>query len=193
MRKRNVCFITKLLALAQLSVYTKTTDTSRIPIKHISNITIMSDAWIPIHYQGKGRNLANRGGGRGGRHAPAVAGRGPPPPGSPIASRISMEHNIPSSIDDLLDTFLHLSPTTHTKCTTGDLAHAKKVKVALKPRVLAPKPSRSQKCTHHNIHERHLARATLTLPQYIAKRITAPNTIKANVNFNIARLNYIQK
>ncbi len=84
----------------------------------------MADAWIPIHQHGRGRNLANRGGGdRGGRLAPAAAGRGPPPPGYPIASRISVQHNVPSPTDNLLDTFLQASPTIHTQRITVDVAH----------------------------------------------------------------------
>jgi hypothetical protein len=74
------------------------------------------------------RNPANLGGGgRGGRLAPAAAGRGPPPPGSPIASRISVHHNVPSPTDSLLETFLQVSPTTHTHRTTVDVAIVKKV------------------------------------------------------------------
>ena len=89
----------------------------------------MTDAWIPIRQHDRGRNPANRGGGgRGGRQAQAAADRGPP-----IASRISLQHNIPSSTDNLLDAFLQVSPTAHTQRTTVDLAHAKFVKVALKP------------------------------------------------------------
>jgi len=67
----------------------------------------MADAWILIRQHGRRRNPANRWGrDRGGRLAPAAAGRGPPLPSYPIASRISVMHNVPSPTDNLLELFL---------------------------------------------------------------------------------------
>ena len=106
MRKFNFRLLASLLALTLFSAYTKDAVTSRTSIKRIINSTAISDALIPTCQHGNGRNPANRGGGgRDGRQAPAAASRGPPPPGSPIASRILIQHNIPAT-DNLLDTFL---------------------------------------------------------------------------------------
>jgi hypothetical protein len=152
MWKFNFRLLEAFLILPLLSDYA-TSVTTRTFSKRNINTTTMADTWIPIRKHGKGQNPGNRGGGRrGGRLAPAAACREPPPPGSPIASRISVQHHVPSPTDNLLDKFLQVSPTTHTRRTTVDLAHAKKVKVALKPRVLAPRHLRSQNSTHHNIH-----------------------------------------
>ena len=173
MRKFNFRLLAAFLALTLFSAYTTLAVTSRTPIKQSINNTTGADALI--------QNPTNRGeGGRGGRQALAALGRGPPPTGSPIASLISVHHNIPSPTDNLLDTFLQVSPTTHAHRTPVDVAHAKKVAVASKPRVLAPRPRPnpwhgSKNSTHHNIHQHRLARATLTLPKYITELRAIPN------------------
>ncbi len=83
----------------------------------------MADAWIPIRQHGIGRNPANRGGGgRGGRLAPAAAERGLPP-GSPIASRISAQHNVPLPTENLLETFRQVSYTAGTHRIIVEVAH----------------------------------------------------------------------
>ena len=158
MRRFNFRLLAAFLALTLFSTYTTLAVTSRTPIKQTINSTTRADALISTRQHGRGRNPANReGGGRGGRQALAAASRGPPPLGSPIESCISVHHNIPSPTDNLLDTFLQVSLTTHTHRTTVDVAHAKKITVASKPRVLAPKPRSnpwygSKNSTHPNIH-----------------------------------------
>ncbi len=113
MRKFNFSILLAFLTLTLLSPCT-TPVTSQKFSKHKTHNITMADAWIPIRHHGRGRNPANRGGGgRGGRLAPAAAGRGPPP-GSPIASRISVQNNIPPPTDNLLETFLQVSRNTHT-------------------------------------------------------------------------------
>jgi len=133
MRKFNFRLLAAFLALALFSAYATHAVTSRTSIKQSINNTTRADVLIPTHQIGRGRNPANRGGGgRGGRLAPVAADHRPPPPGSPIASRISVHHSIPSPTDNLLDTFLEVSPTTHTHRTTVDVAHAKKSHSGLK-------------------------------------------------------------
>jgi hypothetical protein len=130
MRKYVVCLLATFLALTLFSAYTAPPETS---IKHNINNTTMDDARIPCRQYGRRRSPASRGEvAQSGRQAPATASRGPPPPGSPFVSHFFVKHNIPSSIDDLLDTYLQVSPVAHTQHTTVDLAQAKKVKVALK-------------------------------------------------------------
>ena len=123
MRTFNFTLLQAFLAVTLISPCTTPVTPSTFSKQKI-HTTTRADAWIPIRQHGKGRNPANRGGGdRGGRLAPAAAGRGPPPPGSPIASRISVQHNVPSPTDNLLDTFLQVSLTTHTHRTAVDVAH----------------------------------------------------------------------
>jgi hypothetical protein len=160
MRKFNCIILQAFLALTLISHCTTPVTLSTFSKQKIHSITI-ADAWIPIRQHGRGRNLVNRGGGgRGGRLAPAAAGRGP-------------------TTDNLLDIFLQVSPTTHTHRTTVDVAHDKKVIVASKPRVLAPRPRPnlwhgSHNSTHHGIHQLRLARAKLNLPTLTTKLRAAP-------------------
>ena len=124
----------------------------------------MAGKWIPIRIRGRGRGnpaMGNRGG-RGGRQASTVAGRGHPVGGSPIATRLSIQQGVPS-MDDNLDIVLTVKLNTTSHCITVDLTNVEKVEVASKSRVLAPISWRSKKITHHIIHRRRLARAsTLT-------------------------------
>jgi hypothetical protein len=108
----------------------------------LNNICIkMADVWIPIHIRGSGRGnpaMGNKGG-QGGRHAPTVASRGHPVGGSPIATRLSIQQGI-SSTDGNLDIFLTVKLNTTSQFIAVGLAHVKKIEVASKPRVLAPRP-----------------------------------------------------
>jgi len=172
MGKFNFRLLATLFALTLFSAYTTLAVTSRTPIKQSINNTTGADALI--------QNPTNRGeGGRGGRQALAALGRGPPPTGSPIASLISVQHNIPSPTDNLLDTFPQVSPTTHTHRTTVDVADVKKVAVVSKLWVLAPRPRPnlwhgSMNSTHHIIHQHRLARVMLTVPKDTVKTRVAP-------------------
>ena len=130
----------------------------------------MANESIPIRIRGGGQGIPAMGniGGRGGRQAPTVAGRGHPIGGSPIATRLSIQQGVPST-DDIVDIFLMVKLNTTSHCITLDLAHVKKFKVALNPRVLAPRPWRSKKSMHHIIHRRRLARAsTLTQNTHVS-------------------------
>ena len=93
----------------------------------------MENAWIPIRRNGRGRGNQSRGagGGRGGRLAPAAAGRIPPRPSSPITSRLSVQQTIPSDTDALLDAFLQVITSNMSHRTTMDVHHVKKSTVVL--------------------------------------------------------------
>ena len=83
MRKFNFAILQAFLALTLISHCTTPVTLSTFSKQKNDSIT-MADAWIPIHQHGRGRNLASRGrGGRGGRLAPAAAGRGPRHPALP--------------------------------------------------------------------------------------------------------------
>ena len=95
----------------------------------------MADEWIPIRNRGRGRGFR----GRGGRQAPVVAGQGVPSGGSPIAARLSVQQGLIVQ-DNSFDTLIQVSYNHAHHNITVDLAHVKKVEVALKPRVPAPRP-----------------------------------------------------
>ena len=162
------------IALALSPTYTRHAVTLRALTTYNIDHTTMADAWISIrHHDKRCSPVKRRGGARDGLQSLAAASREPPPPGSPIDL-----HNISSSTDNLLDTFLQGSHIPHSQCTPVHLDHANKVKVALKPRVLAPIPSGSKHFTHHRTHQHCLARATMAPPQLIAKLFAAANMIK---------------
>ena len=120
--------------------------------------------------------------GRGGRQAPVVAGRGFPVGGSPIAARLSIQQG-PTAQDNSFDTFLMVSNIPALHSITVDLAHVKKVEVASKPRVLAPRPGWSTKS--YCIHRRQLARVSTqimhtVLPKYFELQIIYNNSAHIN-------------
>jgi hypothetical protein len=152
-----------ILASPTLSnIYASTVTSYRHVTTTNSTRNNMADEWSPIRIRGRGRGNPARGNrGRGGRQAPVIAGRGFPIGGSPIATRLSVQQVVPDT-DNNLDTFLAVRNNNTSHSITVDLAHVKKVEVASKPRVLAPRPWRSNNFTH-DIHRRRLTRASTLL------------------------------
>ena len=66
----------------------------------------MTDNWIPMRHHNRERGN-QRGGGRGGRGGrPASPDRGLQPPCSLVANMITVQQGLPSSKDNILNTFL---------------------------------------------------------------------------------------
>ena len=97
------------LVFNSLSIITTYTTVSVLStsIDH-NNHNKMANSWIPVRQHNSGRGIP-RGGGRGGRVGrPYSPGLEQQPPGSPIANTLFVQQGIPSSHDNILNTFLEV-------------------------------------------------------------------------------------
>ncbi len=136
----------------------------------------------------RGRGIP-RGGGRGGRvgrpRSPVLEQR---PPGSPIVNTLSVQQGVPSSNDNILDTFLEvltLNLILAFHCITVVLTHVKNVGCGfiskLKKKLL--KVSHTKYTSrNHNIHRHRLPRAVPIILLIIISNVMALATVNINLH-----------
>ena len=122
---------TALIFIAFSTIITYTTMSLMSTSIDHNNHNKMANNWIPVRQHNRGRGIP-RGGGRGGRVGrPRSPGLEQRPPGSPsIANTLSVQQGIPSSNDNILNSFLevltlYLIFAFH--CITVVMAHVKNV------------------------------------------------------------------